>query len=227
MKHIIILVFFALCSVSLPLFAQNLQLHYDFGDADDGLANAGRDYFTGTFELFKPDPVGSFFMFVDVDFNKENKGASLAYFEIVRKITVHKKSGLAVHVEYDDGTPAYIQRAWLAGFSIPLKLVGFEWNTSLLYRANKNSQSPDFQITVVWCQPLLQNKLLFTGFVDIWRQDAFTPGAKHIVLLSEPQLWFVLSEHFAIGTELEISRNFFTFDGDLEFMPTAGIKLNL
>lgn len=210
-----------------PLMAQNLQLHYDFGTAKDGTANADRNYFTGTFEIFKPDKIGSLYMFMDVDFNKDDKGASLAYFEIARKFTLHKASGFGVQIEYNDGTPDYINSAWLAGVCYPLNIAGFELNTSLLYRGNKNASGPDFQVTSVWFQPLFQGKVLFAGFIDFWRQDDFTGDGSTFVLLSEPQLWFVVNDNFSIGTEVELSRNFFTFDGDLEAMPTAAIKLNL
>lgn len=221
---ILLILSMVLCSA---VHAQNLQLHYDFGKADDGANNADRNYFTGTFELFKPDKLGSLFLFMDVDFNKENSGASLAYFEIARKFTIHKKSGLGVQFEYNDGTPEYIRSAWLTGITYPIKIGKSELNTSLLYRANKGSTSADMQITTIWFQPLLNGKLLFTGFIDFWSQDDLVREGKNWVFLSEPQLWFVLNKAFSIGTEVEISRNFFTFDGDLEAMPTAAIKLNL
>jgi hypothetical protein len=212
------------CTITL---GQNLQLHYDFGSADDGNADASRNYFTGTFEIFKPDNLGSLFMFMDVDFNKSDKGASLAYFEIARKFTLHKKSGFGVQVEYNDGTPDYINSAWLTGITYPVNIAGVELSTSLLYRINKGNSGPDFQFTTVWFEPLLQGKLLFSGFLDFWSQDNFAGNGTTWVLLSEPQLWFVLNKAFSIGTEIEISRNFFTFDGDVEVMPTAAIKLNL
>lgn len=50
-----------LLSFPVILSAQNLQLHYDFGQ--------DRKFFTSTLEMFKPDTLGSTFWFVDFDFN--------------------------------------------------------------------------------------------------------------------------------------------------------------
>jgi len=206
-----------------PVGAQNLQLHYDFGKANDDNGKIEREYFTSTLEFFKIDKLGSTFLFVDFDYDKGSGGASLAYFELARKFTIHK-SGLGLQVEFNDGTPDYILQAWLSGFCYPLKIGNFTLNTSLLYRANKNAKSPDGQITLSWYQSLLKNKIIFTGFVDVWTQDNITGSAKDVAFLTEPQFWYVLNPHFNVGSEIEISKNFFTFDGDFEAMPTAAIK---
>ncbi len=211
---------------SMFLSAQNLQLHYDFGKAKDHSTPMNREYFTSTFEYFKPDSVGSTFMFVDVDYDKPNGGASMAYFEISRKFTLHKKSGLSLQIEYNDGTPIYITKAWLGGLSYPIKLGSVTINASLLYRANYGAKSADGQITFVWYQPLFKSKILFTGFMDIWSMDKFTGSGKDVVFLTEPQLWYAITKHISIGSEVEISRNFFTFDGDFEVMPTIAVKWN-
>jgi hypothetical protein len=204
-------------------FGQNLQLHYDFGKAYNGNDKIERMYFTSTLEIFKVDKLGSTFCFVDVDYDKENGGASLAYFELARKFTVHK-SGLGLQIEFNDGTPDYILQAWLGGITYPIKIGKFTLNTSLLYRANKNSKSPDAQITLSWYQSIFNDRVLLTGFLDIWSQDNFTSTGKDIVILAEPQFWYVLNPHFSIGSEVEVSQHFFTFDGDLELMPTAAVK---
>ena len=205
------------------VFSQNLQLHYDFGKAYDGKDRIERKYFTSTLEFFKIDRLGSTFLFVDVDYDKGNGGASLAYFELARKFTIHK-SGLCAQIEFNDGTPDYIIQAWLGGLSYPVKIGNFTLNTSLLYRANQGVNRPDGQVTLVWYQPFFKEKLIFKGFIDLWTMDEFTGNGKMLVLLSEPQLWYVLNQSFSVGSECEISRNFFTFDGDVEFMPTLGIK---
>jgi len=209
---------------SVVLSAQNLQLHYDFGKAKDYTTSMNREYFTSTLEFFKPDSLGSTFMFVDVDYNKPNGGASMAYFEIARKFTLYKRSGFSLQVEYNDGTPDYINKAWLGGFAYPLKLGSVTINASLLYRANSGAKSADGQITLVWFQPLFKSRMLFKGFMDIWSIDKFSGSGKTAVFLTEPQLWFAIAKHLSIGSEIEISHNFFTFDGDFEVMPTIAIK---
>ena len=63
----------ALALLSLGAFAQNVQLHYDFGHnmykGKDGKDLRSRGYLTTTVEMFKPDSWGSTYFFVDHDFN--------------------------------------------------------------------------------------------------------------------------------------------------------------
>jgi len=212
---------------SLVMNGQNIQLHFDFGKAYNYTEQIDRRYFTSTVELFKPDKLGSTFLFVDVDYDKGNGGASLAYFEIARKFTLHQKSGLGVQIEFNDGTPSYIRQAWLVGFCYPVRLGPFTLHTSWLYRANQGASSPDAQITAVWNVSVWKDRISFSGFVDVWSQDKFFETGKELVLLAEPQGWYNLNPHLSLGGEVEISHNFFTFDGDVAFMPTLAIKYSL
>lgn len=57
MKEKLLIASIILCANSI--FAQNLQLHYDFGE--------DRKYLTSTFEYFNADKLGNTFLFVDLD----------------------------------------------------------------------------------------------------------------------------------------------------------------
>ncbi len=94
------LVVFGFC-IGFRALAQNIQLHYDFGKAYDHDKYIERKYFTSTLEVFKIDSLGSTFCFVDVDFDKGNGGASLAYFELARKFALNKKkwTGMAIGIQ--------------------------------------------------------------------------------------------------------------------------------
>ena len=66
--------------VATAVSAQNLQLHYDFGrqlysELDKSELSDGRATLTTTFEMFRPDKVGSTYLFVDMDYNR---GVSIA-----------------------------------------------------------------------------------------------------------------------------------------------------
>jgi hypothetical protein len=201
---------------SSGIMGQNLQLHYDLGK--------DRNYFTSTFELFKPDTLGSTYMFIDIDYAKSHGGASIAYGEIARKFTLHKKSGLALQIEYNDGTPSFIHQAFLGGFSYPVKIGKFTLHTSLLYKAFQDAKSADGQITLVWMHMLFNSRIMFTGFVDVWSQDKFMGSGKDIVFLSEPQLWYKINRGFKVGGEVEFSRNFFVSDNEFKCMPTIAVR---
>lgn len=215
MKKIILL--FVLF-ISAQTFAQNIQLHYDFGE--------GREYFTSTLEMFKPDEYGATFFFVDFDYNAQgNKSISLAYFEIARYITIPGANGLSGTIQYNDGTAPWgpLGHVILAGASYPIDLGFVTLSTDILFRKDYLSDGSGFQLTTSWFKPLFEGKLIFTGFLDLWSGKYF--GESKLVLLTEPQLWYNIDKHLAVGGEVEISNNFLPEDG-IQFKPTLALKWN-
>jgi hypothetical protein len=233
MKKIIV---FFLILWSLNSVAQNLQLHYDFGE--------DRKYLTATIEMFRPDTLGSTFFFTDFDFNMPGKPRSISavYGEFSREFYIpglRKKpffDQLAFHLEYDDGFTAFkvaedtlgaasYNSVFLLGFSHPLTIGKFVINTQWLCRLPRGTQSPDFQFTVVWFQPLFKGKLLLTGYADLWSQDKITEsGAKELVFQTEPQFWYLFTPKIALGSEIEISKNFPVGPHKWSFSPTLGFR---
>jgi hypothetical protein len=224
--------------ISAPVFssAQNLQLHYDFGE--------GRKYCTATLEMFKPDTLGSTFWFVDFDFNLPGspRSMSAAYWEIAREFYIpglRKNPAfdqLTFHLEYNDGFTAYkiardtlgaasYNSVFLTGFSHPLKIGQFVLTTQWLCRIPRGMKVPDFQFTLVWFQPVFKNRLLLTGYADLYSQDKIVdPDKKELVFQTEPQLWYWITPKIALGSEIEISRNFPVGPNEWEFMPTLGFR---
>ena len=222
MKKLIIclLVFISLAS------AQNLQLHYDAGE--------DRNYITTTLEMFKPDALGSTFLFVDMDYNSSKNAMSLGYWEIARYFTLPVwNRNLSATIQYNDGQMIaggaddigiQFGSAWLAGLSYFMPLGESSLSVDLLYRRMDISKQPDWQFTLVWFHPLLNGKLHFMGYLDYYSQDDFS-GTKLGIFQAEPQLWLNLNDHIALGSEVEISRNFLPQFGDAwKFMPTIGAR---
>ncbi len=217
------------------ILAQNLQLHYDFGE--------GRQFFTSTMEMFRPDSLGSTFWFIDFDFNSPDRprGISLAYWEISRDfyIPVIKRlkglEELGFHIEYNDGVQIEkpdsgeiigynLISTWLAGLSYPVKAGNVIIGTMLLYKHPRGASSADFQFTAVWYQTLIKDKVTLTGFVDIWSQDKIFEDGKEIVFQTEPQFWYALNRHIYFGGEIEISKNFPFGPNEWKFQPTLALK---
>ncbi|MBN1482998.1 DUF5020 family protein [candidate division KSB1 bacterium] len=225
MKKISLLLFFP-----IVLCSQNLQLHYDFGQ--------DRHYVTSTLEMFKPDETGAWFWFVDFDYNTEKKSANLAYWEIARYFALpvlDKK--LSFKIEYNDGffigdsqndgywgAPFY--NAWLTGFGYNVDIAAINVQTDLLFRYMPVSDCPDWQLTVVWSASFLRDKILLVGYFDLWTQDLY--HNKEWIFQAEPQLWYMKSEKFGIGGEVEISRALLydLYQFDWKFMPTLGLRWN-
>jgi hypothetical protein len=226
------LLFFAVCLFAIQFIsAQNLQLHYDFGD--------GRKHLTSTVEMFKPDQYGSTFFFVDMNYGGDSvKGVSMAYFEIARDLKFWE-APFTFHIEYNGGfgqmattdfTGAYsINDAWLTGAAYSWNAQDFSKGFTLqaLYKYIRDKHDVSFQLTGVWYANFFNNKLTFSGFADFWKEDGDFDFDGEVdtefVFLSEPQLWFNATEKFSVGTEIELGYNFGTNEG-LEVMPTLGAK---
>jgi len=230
--------YLTLLLLTLPLYtgAQNLQLHYDFGE--------DRKFFTATLEMFRPDTLGSTFWFVDLDFNFPGspRSMSAAYWEISREFYIpglRKKpffDQLTFHLEYNDGVTAYkdsgdymgaasYNSVFLTGFSHPVKIGQVVIATQWLLRLPRGMDVPDFQFTLVWFQPVFKGRVLITGFADLWSQDKIEfPDQKELVFQTEPQFWCLITPKIALGGEVEISKNFPAGPNEWEFMPTLAFR---
>ena len=232
MKKIFCLALMAVAAMGVS--AQNIQVHYDFGrniypDQEDG-----RQKVTVTLEQFKADQWGSWYYFVDVDLT--NKFTEGAYTEISREFNIGKK-GFAAHVEYDGGlnkSGSFQQAALLGGaynghnadFSKTgrVQLMYKRFFKSYEYSSAYNS----VQLTGVWGLNFANKKCTFSGFVDFWRGENAN-GNGQLVILSEPQFWYNITDHFSVGGEVEVSNNFIynTYDDKSFFVnPTLAVKWN-
>ena len=225
----------AVAALALGATAQaqtNFQTFYDFG----------RKHFTTTLEGFHQDNWGNTFFFIDYDYNNKDGNTIISpsntYFEIARCLNFWGDTALApfsLQIEYNGGfglaanAPAYatgsafpVNSAFLTGVDYFLHSGDFKntLNLKLLYKyfVNMPCKVP-MQFTAVWgCQDLFGlNGLRFSGFVDVWCE-----GEKAVVL-SEPQIWFQLFDHFNIGSEVEFSYNFAGMEG-FNVMPCIGTK---
>ena len=212
----------------------NFQTFYDFG----------RKHFTTTLEGFHQDNWGNTFFFIDYDYNNKDGNKIISpnntYFEIARCLNFWGETALAplsLQVEYNGGFGTWGNLNGIPGVdygAFPVNsafLFGVDWflhsadfnntlNLKVLYKhfVGLPSKVP-MQFTAVWgLQDLFGLKgLRFSGFVDFWSEY------DNLVILSEPQLWFQLFDHFNIGGEVELSYNFAGMEG-FHVMPCLGTK---
>jgi len=234
MKKTIIFLFVA-AAACMAAKAQNVQLHYDLGRNLYPRQEAARPKVTMTLEQFKADKWGSWFYFVDVDFSR--RFTEGAYTEISREISLGKSTPLAAHAEYNGGLnkEGSFQQAALAGLAWNAHSQDFSrtWSIQLMYKRYFKSYAythayHSMQLTGVWGMHFAARRLTFSGFVDLWRGEK--PGGHgKLVVMSEPQLWYNLTQHFSLGTEWELSSNFVynTYDDRTFFLnPTIAAKWN-
>jgi len=188
------------------------------------------------------DKWGSTYTFVDFDYNDEieRNSTSSAYWEITRMFNIPLIKDLNAGIQYNDGLNTFggFGNVWLIGIGYPINLKFITLNTSLWLR-DSETQNPNFQTTIVWFKPFLKSKIIFNGFIDIWGQEN-TDGWNYendswisdeqendsqIVILTEPQLWYNITERIAIGSEIEISKNFIFAGGEDWYVnPTIALK---
>ncbi len=219
----------ALISLSAAASAQtNFQTFYDFG----------RKHVTTTLEGFHADKWGNTFFFIDYDYNNRDANNTVvspsgSYFEIARCLNFWQESQfapLSLHLEYNGGLGTGdnmlycypVNSAFLAGVDYFIHSGDFKntLNLKLLFKqfVGLHSDVP-MQFTAVWgCQDLFTLPgLRFSGFLDVWCEGNKT------VVLSEPQIWYQVFDHFNIGGEVEFSYNFAGMDG-FQVMPCLGTK---
>ncbi|MFV0345764.1 MAG: DUF5020 family protein [Bacteroidales bacterium] len=215
-------------------FAQKLELHYDY--------LSPRKYFTSTLTDFIVDKLGNTFYFVDFNYDNNEQGhsMSLAYFEIHREIALTKKgyNGIKFHIEYNDGFLISssanqavganmgfpLNRVWVLGLGYPIKIgKNITLDSYIGYRASSDSDNKDAMVSTAWFNTLFKNKLIFTGFIDVWSRHFETEDKRKLVFLSEPQLWYQITPKFAAGGEVELSYNF-TGEKGFKAYPTVGLR---
>ncbi len=227
MKKSIILLFILFPSF---LMSQNLQVLYDFGN--------DRNYVTTTLEMYKPDKWGSTFYFVDFyyDFGPE-KHPSGAYMEIARSLQFWK-GPITAHIEYNGGLGSYpyplsetgyaaykINSAWLIGADYTMHNVDFTKLLTLqaMFKHIVGKQE-SAQLTAIWGLHFFKRKLSFTGFADFWLENN-AANTTITIFISQPQLWYNISEQLSAGTEIEFANNFAGTDGFM-VRPKLAVKWN-
>lgn len=176
MKKILLLI--SICLFATAGWAQNVQLHYDFGRhlyhglKQNAGSESGRQTLTSTVEMFKPDKLGSFFFFVDLDYSfKKVYGA---YWEVSHEFCFWKQSKvnwLSVHLEYDGGLNRAVgsyNDAWLMGltYSGHSKDYSKTWSVSAMYKVMPNTLSAH-NVYAMWNPALSNFELQPSGKKDI------------------------------------------------------------
>ena len=210
--------FFYLVFHASIVSAQNLQIHYDL--------SKDHRYFTSTLEMYRRDERGATFWFVDFDYNEPNlSGASLGYWEIARYFKTTFNKNVSLTLQFNDGVASWgtLGQAWLAGGVYAFSLKKLSLSSELMYRQLRGSSSADGQLTFVFFAPFLSGRAHFTGYMDIWTQDEMEDKEKKVIIMSQPQIWYTLSEKVYIGGEARITKNFSPQKGWYLY-PTMGVK---
>ncbi|MBT3388397.1 MAG: DUF5020 family protein [Desulfobacula sp.] len=203
---------------------------------------------TLTTEHYTEWQYGDVFLFLDIegkdDYSTEAKSF---YYEIAPRFSLNKMLDIDLSTpltgdiylagQFNDGIPQggsdYINRVWLYGLSVDFKFQpNYGFSNLSVYVRNEKTQDTSYQVTLAWGQPFSIGglNLAFNGFMDVWKDDVRT------VIITEPQIRLNLSSFFdndnflsncSVGTEIEISKDFFDKDAGWKINPTGFFALSL
>ena len=210
----------ALMGFAMAASAQfNLQYHYDLGRHMNSNSEANRQLFTVTAEFFRPDKLGSTYLFIDMDY-RGNKGYQQnqptpanyqgpisTYWEMSRDFTFAKvkntNSSFTAHIEYDGGLnnqqsfqqSVLVGPAWQWHNNDFSKTFTFQALYKQFFSSKTCNAHSSFQTTAVWGINFAKGLCTFSGFADLWYGyttsfDDNGAQKKGLVFLSEPQFWF-------------------------------------
>ena len=231
MKKILLLCF--MMTATAILYAQNVQLHYDFGQSmHDELKD--RPEIMTTIEMDKTDSWGSTYFYVDMGYGDDEM--KHAYWEFAREIKFWR-GPISIHAEYNGGMKN-IKDSWLGGFTYTSSNRNGSkgYTLSAMYKHICGHDDPsNFQFTTRWYMHIFKGAISFTGYADLWSEKhKDIKGKEHdFMFVAEPQAWINLhkigvfgnSFKLSLGAECEISNNLRDMRG-WSIIPRAAVKWN-
>ena len=196
MKKLFIIVLL-LCAV-VSTQAQNFQFYYGYGNE--------QPVNMITLEMYKTQDHGAFYFFTD--FKMDGDGYFESYTEVSKYWNI-TKNGLSVTAQYnvglyDDGTDAFrIDPVYLAGVQKAVEYGGWLLSLDILYRYDQFTSQSGAQATFIFLKEW--DKLLFSGYCDVWNSGLYDPNESPTVIMFEPQLFYSFSKRFSVGVEGRLS----------------------
>ncbi|HZY36484.1 MAG TPA: DUF5020 family protein [Mucilaginibacter sp.] len=243
MKYLVLLV---ILSFPADIFAQNLQLHYDFRHSIDPKHNP-QNFPTLYFEYFKAmDSTssfikpGSFFMKIEDDLqgNRDNIGKS--FIQASQTFRMWRPKIFAA-VQYSGGLgvtdPAqysyYINNCFSIGPSYPFQWKGAYFNAEIFYNYNiLKKPSNDIMISFYWGKGFWNYKMEFDGDFELYtlnrnQGDAATQNLKGKIVsfFGEPQVWFKVKGNFSIGSKFIMYYHVINPQNLFEVYPTIAARI--
>jgi hypothetical protein len=224
-------------SPSSPAVAQTIQVGYDLRHSVDPEHN-GRDFVTASFETFESLTYGSVLLKVDADLSGRNGNLGKLYAQISHSLKFWDFPVL-LHLEYSGGlgfvgetaNAFHITNTYSVGAAYPFPLFGSWASTFLAYRFTNFDQPSHDAIYSFWWGRNLGKRVSVTAYFVLWtvnrnRGDEWTAGlsGKKLSGLGEPQVWFNVSQLFAVGSEVRLYYQVFDYDQRFQVYPTVAAK---
>jgi hypothetical protein len=225
--------------LSIGIFAQNIQFHYDFRHSIDPRLNSS-NYPTFSFEYFKNiDSLGSgsFLLKLQTDLNGKNNNVGQCFTQVSQSLKFWEPK-VYFYFTYSGGlgvAPSsygfYIANSFGAGASCLLSWNGAWIVPSLSIRLNVfDRPSYDPQVTLYFGRGFINYRIFASGSFTFWTENRnqgndFTKNlkGKKFAFFGDPQLWVKVKNNFSAGSKINAYYNLLR-ENEVQFYPTIGIK---
>ena len=243
MKYLVLL---TILFYSPAIFAQDIQLHYDFRHSIDPALNS-RNFPTIYFEYFKPmDSTssfikpGAFFMKMEDDLEGSQDNIDKAFMQVSQTFRLWQPKIFAA-VQYSGGlgvtTPAqysyYINNCFSIGPSYPFQWKGGYFNAEIFYNYNILTEpSNDVMLSFYWGKGFWNYKLEFDGDFELYtlNRNQGTPATedlkgKIVSFFGEPQVWLKVKGNLSMGSKVLLYYHVISTQDLFEVYPTIAVRI--
>ena len=243
MKYLLLL---AILACSRCLFAQDLQLHYDFRHSIDPVLNS-RNFPTLYFEYFKAmDSTssfikpGAFFIKMESDLEGDQDNIGKAFIQASQTFRLWQPKIFAA-VQYSGGlgvtNPAqysyYINNCFSVGPSYPFQWKGGYFNAEIFYNYNiLTKPSNDVMLSFYWGKGFWNYKLEFDGDFELYtlNRNQGTVATQNlkgkiVSFFGEPQVWVKVKGNFSMGSKAILYYHVITTQNLFEVYPTVAVRM--
>ncbi|KAA6333587.1 hypothetical protein EZS27_018014 [termite gut metagenome] len=179
-------------------------------------------------------------MQADMSGQKNNIGK--AYIQVTQTLRMWEPK-IFLHFSYSGGLGVtepkqysyYIVNTFAAGAAYNIQWKGFWLSNVLDYKYVPYTRSThDLLYTLYWWKGLYNYKVEFAGDFSIWTEnknhgddDTKDMHGKRFSFFDEPQLWYNVSNRWAVGTKINMFYHVNTTDNIFQVFPTIAIKYKL
>jgi hypothetical protein len=229
----------ALILLSVTLFSQNIQLHYDLRHSIDPKLNP-KNFPSFSFDYFKNTNTldhGSFLLKLDSRLDGKECNTGQVFTQISQSIKFWKQK-VYLSVNYSGGlgvTPSlfgyYLSNSFGAGISYPFQWNGAWFATNLIFRyIAYHKPSFDPQLTLYFGKGFFNYRIFTGGSFVFWTEnrnqgDDLTKDlkGKKFAFFGDLQIWIKIKNGFSVGSRINVYYNLLS-DRKIEFYPTIGLK---
>lgn len=227
-----------LCVLSLPVVAQQFELHYDFRHTLDPQRHSN-NFPTLFFEYFKSKEVGSTLLKIQTDFKGSKGNAGQCFIQLSQSmkfwkpkvfLSVGYSGGLGVIESIKGGF--YINNSYSLGAAYPFFGKNSWYSAVLGYRYTAfDKASHDLQGTFYFGKGIKNYKVITSASLVFWTENRnhgndYTKDlkGKKFAFFGDPQIWYSIGKGFSIGTKVWLYYHVLTNDQVLLAYPTLAVK---